>query len=366
MNTIKKIVAIVLVFVFALTVAGCHKKNEIAVTIGDYEFTSAYYMCALINAYADGQTEVYNSLSEEEANSGEEIDYFSKKIDDKEFSVWVKDRAIEILKEVAYFKDVCKKNNIEVEKETSEAYASLVWQSYSTMFEPNGVSKETFTQYFVDGTSSDISDYALYYSVGLSTPNDYEELYFQHLYGEKGKKAISAKDVKKELYSNYLIADIIEVTFEENESDEERAEIKKQLKEYQKQLESGDMTFEEVYADYYDEEEHSHEETEDGPTDPHATLLDASSTYYSDLKKMKTDEVKFIADEYETSYALVVKKDIKADKYYLETLDMSIRHTLKDEEFTKNIAKEVEKIKADVDDFATDRFKVKDIILPEY
>ena len=371
MNIIKKIVAVVLVLVFTLTVAGCHQKDEIAVTIGDHEFTSAYYMCALINAYSDGQTVVYEGLSDKEkdkVNSGEQIDYLSKKINDKKFEEWVKDRAIEILKEVAYIKDMCKENKVVLDEDTqatSEYYASAIWQTISTYFEPNGVSKDTFTKYFVDGASSDLTDYVLYYSIGLSTPNDYEELYFQHLYGEDGEKEISAKDVKKELYENYLIADVIEVTFENNESDEERAKIKKQLKSYKKKLESGDMTFEEVYADYYAEKDHEHEETEDGPKDPHAQIIDSGSSYYSDLKKMKTDEVKFIADEYDTSYALVVKKNIKSDKYYLKTLDMSIRHTLKDAEFNTSFTEAAKKLKADINDYATDRFEVEDIILPE-
>lgn len=368
MNLIKKITAVVLVMLLALTVIGCHPKNEIAVKIDGHEFSSAYYMCALINAYAEGQTAVSSELTEEEANSGKEIDYFSKKIDGKKFEEWVKNRAIEILKEIAYFKNVCKENKIEItdeNRQTSEYYASIIWQSYASLFEPNGVSQATFTQYFVDGASSDITDYAMYITAGLGTPNDYEELCFQHLYGKKGEKKISDKTVKKELYNNYLIADVIEVNFENNESDEERNKIKKQLKDYKKKIESGKMTFEEAYIDYYGEEDHKHEEIKDGPKDPHATVLDATSNYYDDLKKMDTDEVKFIENEYETSYALVVKKDIKSDKYYLKTLDMSIRHTLKDAEFSKATSEAATKLEADVDDFATDRFKVKKIVLPE-
>ena len=51
MKTIRKIAALLLIAVMCLTVTGClHKKDEIAVTIDGIEFTSAYYMCALINA----------------------------------------------------------------------------------------------------------------------------------------------------------------------------------------------------------------------------------------------------------------------------------------------------------------------------
>ena len=44
MKNIKRIFALALVLVMALTVTACHKKDEIAVKIGDVEFTSAYYM----------------------------------------------------------------------------------------------------------------------------------------------------------------------------------------------------------------------------------------------------------------------------------------------------------------------------------
>lgn len=50
MKNIKRIIAAVLVSVMALGFTACHKKDETAVTVGKVNFTSAYYMCALINA----------------------------------------------------------------------------------------------------------------------------------------------------------------------------------------------------------------------------------------------------------------------------------------------------------------------------
>ena len=55
MRNIKRIIALALGLLMALSFAGCHKKNEIAVTIGDVEFTSAYYMCALVNADSEAK-----------------------------------------------------------------------------------------------------------------------------------------------------------------------------------------------------------------------------------------------------------------------------------------------------------------------
>ena len=50
MKMMKKMIALMLVAIMALSFCACHRKDEVAVTIKDVEFTSAYYMCALINA----------------------------------------------------------------------------------------------------------------------------------------------------------------------------------------------------------------------------------------------------------------------------------------------------------------------------
>lgn len=366
MKIIKKIAAVLLVAVMVLSICGCHKKDEIAVTIGDHEFTSAYYMCALINAYQDGQSEVYETLSEEEQQSTD-IDYFSKKIDNKSFNDWVKDRAIEILKTVSYYKSACEKNKIEIDADTktaSEYYASTIWQSYSALFEENGVSQATFTKFFVEGAPSQMTDYALYYMFGMGTPNDYEELYFQHLYGKKGDKEIATKTVKKELYNNYIIADVLDVTFTEEQKDSERNKIKKQFEEYEKDLRSGKTTFAKVYKEYNNitkEEDLPKSEAKD----PYASILDITSHNYTDIKKMDTDEVKLFYDKEEGHLSLVVKKDIKSDSYYLKTLDNTLRHSLKDEEYTKDSEKEIKKLEVKINDFAVNRFKVKNIKIPE-
>ena len=66
MKMIKNLIAILLVAMMALSASACHGKDEIAVTIDGIEFTSAYYMCALVNADSEAQSKVYESLSDEE------------------------------------------------------------------------------------------------------------------------------------------------------------------------------------------------------------------------------------------------------------------------------------------------------------
>jgi len=232
------IMALVLVLVIALAVTGCHKKGEIAVTIGDVEFTSAYYMCALMNADSEARTIVSESLTEEEQT--EEIDYYSHKVEDKDYVEWVEDTAMQNLKKIAAYKTFCKKNELELDEETAanaDAYSEYYWSSYgySMYFEPNGVGQATYAQYTKD----------MYYS----------ELCFEHLYGAEGEKAIAAEDVKNKIYENFVIADILESSYTEEMTANNKANVKTKFEDYSSLLTKGTKTFEEVYVNFNGEQE---------------------------------------------------------------------------------------------------------------
>ncbi len=371
MKLMKKIVAAVIVLILALSITGCHKKNEIAVTVNGFEYTSAYYMCALINAYSEGQSEVQTALGDKFTS---DTDYFKQKIGDKKFDAWVKDRAIDILEEIGTYQKLCKDAKIELSDEQMNeaqnmAYYTWYYYGYGQMYEPNGVSWNTYLQFNVDSA--------------------YANLYFEHLYGEKGEKEIPAADVEAKLYKDFIIADLIDVTFSE-ETDKEKEEIKAKLDAYVADLKAGKKTFEEVYNDYNDvepEEEEKEETTEDTatdkeetdteeekelePLDPYAQILGAKDSgydhdYFDEISKMATNEVKIVEKKEKAGYILVVKKDIKADPYYRENMDMTVRHLLKDDEFNKDMDKIFKTAKADVNSFAVDRFKVKKIKEPSY
>lgn len=356
MKILNKIIALVIVCVMAMSLTGCHKKGEIAVTINGYEFTSAYYMAAFLNAYSEAQNIVYNSLSEEELSSNKEIDYTSKKVENKKFETWVKDTAIDSLKQIAYFKTKCDENKLKLSEDeiaNAESYASFYWQSYgySQFFEPNGVSFETYKQNMLDG--------------------NYAALYFEHLYGEDGEKEIAAKDVKSKLYKDFILANVLEVTFSE-ETDAEKKKIKEKFDGYLKDLESGKKTFEQIYIEYNDinEEDHKHED-KDGPKDAHASILGAEGTgyeheYFDKIKKLDNGEIKLFKKDNDAGYILVIKQDIKADKYYLKNMDMTIRHLLKDDEFNKDAEAAALKLNAEIDKYAVNQFKVKKIVEPSY
>ena len=389
MKNLKRILAAALVLAMALTAAACHPKDEIAVTVGDVEFTSAYYMCALINADSEAKSRVQEELSDDESTT--DIDYYSKKIDDKDYVTWVEDTAMDYLKKIAAYKTLCKDNELELDKEeaeNAEYYASYYWSSYgySAYFEPNGVGEKTYTQYMKDS----------YYS----------ELYFEHLYGEGGEKEIAADNVKDTMYKNFIIADMLQASFSGLE-DDEITETKEQFDKYAEELKAGTKTFEEVYNDYndIDEEEEdtdtssgssssssstessstessssdatssedtssdSEEEEELEPLDSYASILGAEDTVYESehfdtVNKMATNEIQIIELDDDAGIILVVKKDIKADPYYLENLDSTTRHLIADEEYEADIEKYAGELELTVNDYAVNQFKVKKIKEP--
>lgn len=362
MKNVKRIIAVILMAVMALSVTACHKKGEIAVTAKDIEFTSAYYMCALINADNEAKNQINENLSEEEAAESE-IDYYSKKIDDKDYKTWVKDKALEYLKDIAAYKLLCEENEIALDdemKSEAETIADYYWNSYgnSYYYEPNGVSYETYKRYTVDSV--------------------YSESYFNHLYGEGGKKEISAEDVKKEIYADYMIADLIEGTFTSDMTDDDKTALKTKLEGYVTALNNGEKTFKEVYNEYNaieaEESEETHDHSEDEaahPKDEYAEIIGAEGTnyeflYFDDVKEMKNGEAKLIELDESAGYLLVVKGDIQSDDYYLDTLDSAARHSLKDEEFEAEITEYQKTFELDVNKYAINQFKVDKIIVPDY
>lgn len=371
MKMMKKLIAVLLIAVMALSFCACHKKDEIAVKIGDVEFTSAYYMCALVNADSEAQSKVQESLSEEESQSTD-IDYYSKKIDDTDYVTWVKNRALESLKEIAAYKTLCKDNKVTLPAEEQtyiDQYVEYYWSNYgyAALFEPNGVSKATFAKYTADAS--------------------YSSLYFDHLYAKDGKKEISAEEMNKAIADNFVLADSISTTFTNDEGKEMTEDEIKSLKEkfngYVTALKDGTKTFEAVYHEFNGTKESDDtanetttENTNDSaeekvkPINRHASVLGAEETDYANgdyktVKDMAVGEVKLIEVKDNGGLKIYIKRDLAADKYYTEQIDSSVRHFLKDDEFEKTIADYVKELETEVNNYAVNQFKVKKIVYPE-
>lgn len=358
MIKVKKILALLLVVVAMLSFTACHKKNEIAVKIGDVEFTSAYYMCALINANFEAQSKVNETLSDKEKSGEKEVDIYSKKIDGKKYSDWVKDRAIELLKEKAAYQMLCKENKVDLLEDIANnatAYASYYWSSYgeSQYYEPNGVSQATYTEFLKDTA--------------------YYESHFDFVYGKEGEKAIADETLKTEMYKNFMIANVLDASFTSDMTDADKTALKDKIMGYEADLKAGNKTFEQVYKEYnnvQDTEETQTESTDTpAPKDKYATIIGKEGTTYAfdhfeTVEKMQIGEVLVIELEENAGYMLVIKQDIAADEYYLDTLDGTTRHLIADEEYNKFITDYAKKLEIKINKYAIGQFKVEKIVQP--
>lgn len=355
MKLFKKILAATLAVLTVFSLAACHPKDEVAVTIGDYEFTSAYYMCAFIFADMEAQQKAYDLVMSGEVKDIDvtEEDYlYDVKIDGKEYETWVKDKAIDTLKTIAAYKTLCDKAGVKIsagDKAGAEELAKQEWNQYykETLYN-NGVHESTYIKYRVD-------DY-------------YSELYFDHLYTKGGEKEVSAEEIKKHLNENYVLCNVIGEDLSQLE-DAQKTEKKNKINDLYKELTSG-KSFTEVYKAYKNITDDKKTETTDSkepkPKDEYASFVSKENggDHFDSIKAMQTGEIKILNGKDDSDILLVVKKDVNEDPYYLEEYDLQFRHELKDEEFADIVAKCKKGLKIDIDSYATDRFDVEDIVYP--
>lgn len=377
MKTLKKVLAMCLALVLVLSFAGCHQKNEVAVKAGDDTFTSAFYMCALINADTAARTKIDEAKAAEKENATSSTtsattDYFAETIDGKSYEDYVKESALNTIKRFVYVKRMCDENNLtisEQEKNNSLTMTEYYWNyyGYASLFEANGVSLATYKEYTL---------YSLY-----------EDKYFNFIYGEGGDKAVSDTDIKNFLYSNYVIADVLSASVA-SKKDSEKALVQTDFEKYKGRLEKGE-TFEKIYKEYNKVKEDTTSSTASStassatssttsgseenkalaPKDSYAQVIGSKETSYSSkqyetIKAMKTGEVKFVKDDESGYYYLFVKGDITADPYYLEGLKKNVLNDMKFDEFEAAIKAEAAKVELKTVAFAINQFKVKKIKYP--
>lgn len=399
MKIIKKFLVIFISLCIVSSFAGCHKQGEIAVTVGDYEFTSAYYMCAFMAADGEAKTKIDEALEKTDKDSSdEETDYESQEIDGVKYSKWVKTRTIELLERTAAIKKFCAEKEIELTKEQVEEV-----EKNSSSYWNYGCSVSDYSYYTTNYGYLPTTPYSEYYGLNGISYDTYKSymsdsylsgLYFESLYSKGGEKEIPAEDIKAELVENYVLVDVISADFTDLEESKIES-IKKDFDSYVASLEDGSMTFEEVYKDYYKEEEKSEElpkveaditadkeskdeeskdeetkEEELTPQDKYATIIGTDKTkyaseYFDEVNEMEFGEVKLIELDDDAGLAIFVKLDITADEYYITNLDATLRYAIAQDEFLKDMEEAGAKLSTDVNKYAIGQFSVKKIKYPE-
>lgn len=372
MKNTRRIIAGLICAVLAVTCfAGCHQKNETAVTVGKEKFTSGYYACALVFADTEARQKVDSELTKK-GKSTDKVNYMKQKIDGVKYEKWVKNRAIENIKINAGYKALCKEKKITLDKDnksTATDYAEQMWTTYGyeQIFSENGVSKETFIKYTVD----------TYYSTK----------YFDAVYGKDGSNPVTDDQMKDALKKNYELVYKLETDISSLTEDEKKAK-KAEYEMYLEQYKSG-VSFEEIYISVNGEEA-AEESTEGGvsinsqedaeaynngtlqsngtPADKRAELIgndesDIPSTFYEDVKEMQIGEAKLI--ENDTTIAFIVRLDVLSDHYYIESKDETLRKLYASDKSNDDAKAKADKLGVKKVDSAIDVFKVKKIKYPE-
>lgn len=360
MKIVKRIAAACLAAVLALSMSGCHKANEIAASYDDIEITSGMYLAMLLEADGNARNLVDEQNTDENGDKVSVSDYGKMTVSTDDGDVayydYVKDEAKKLVRQYIATEVLAKENKVTLSDEDKsglETYVNYYWNNYGykTMYEANGVGLDSYTDYMRN---------AGYLRGNL----------FTAIYGKDGTTPVPEDELSEYMNKNYCIADVISESLSSTDSDgntttlteDEAAELLEKLKGYADRINNGE-SFETVYHEYTGKEhedadkadaestddtssdtssetdETADEEKELTPLDSHATLIYGEETGYDsynsvdfdEVYKMKVGEVKVI--ETDESYSLVVKGDIAADPYYLQSLDETLRQLVKGDEF---------------------------------
>lgn len=350
-KSLKKVLALVLALVLTFCAAACHPKDETAITINGVKFTSAMYLACMVNAYSEAMQKVNENASTTVT------DYTAQTIDNISFNDWVKNRALEQSKQYAALEALLNEGKFkfsdEDKSEAAEA-AEYYWNSYgySTLFEKNGVSYNTYKR---------IVEFSY-----LS------ESYFLSLYGKDGTEPVGDDEFNTALKTNYEQIDRIATSFTDDTTDTEKESKKKSLEDYAAALNSGKKEFAEVFQEFnsYSDEDmqniiNNASSQESAPKDIYSTVTGGSKTSYSDsnfaaIKAMDVGTTKvFTASD--GNYQLVLRGDIMSDSYYKTALNSEVLHLIKDDTFDQLINDYIKKAKLSENSFAINRFKPDDI-----
>ena len=403
MSKIKAVIAFCLALVLCLSLVGCHSENEVALTIGGVEISSAMYGCALIQADLDARAIIDGNVGTVGL-----VDYSTQTIDQTPYDEWVENRALNLCKLYAAYTLKMQELKIEADPDTlnnvynacytywlmgDTVFSSSSYTPYATIMEPNGVSWETYIK-FNETAAMD-------------------EAVFNYFYGIKGTKKLSDEEINKYFTEHYAL--IYNITLDYNvgsvkATEEQKKEVDTFINTLKTRLEAGE-DFATIKADLDAFEKKRKEsssttssntssnnssttssevtssgttssdvtssettssgtssETKPQPKDKDAVLVYDSTvgsnadTNFANIKIMAVGDVKLI--ETSTGWRLIKKIDLMSDTYYRDENYLVIANLIKGEEFGKEIQAYADSLTVDKNGFAMGQYTVDSLEYP--
>ncbi len=366
MNLLKKMTAALLAVLMLASFAACHPKDEVALTIGDVDITSAMYMCFLIQADGEARDAVDNANADNTDYDSNTVDYYAQKVDDTDFSAWVKNRAQEVAAEYAAYMAMFKDRELTLSDEDQsmiDTYVNYYWNTYgySQMYEPNGVSLSTYKEYFSYSYKS--------------------KACFMSVYGADGTDPVADEEVRSTISANFAPVNVLTLSYSYTDSDnntvdyseEEIAAIKEKAQTYAQRLRNGEK-FSTLYLEENPSADTSSVDTSDESIYATVFVSEAaqsyvSSNYYThdhwdEASALAVGEVKVIDDD-DKSLVLYKYQNVLDNENYISTFTEPALYVLKQSEFEEKIKADAAALEVQTNSYAVDRFKPSKIEYPK-
>lgn len=405
MTMLKRVAAVLLALATLLTFAACRTKDEAAFTFSNgtdnVKIKTALYMCYLIDATGDFQSE-YDTQAAETTEASEEtttaaattVDYQKATVKDEDGNAvdyvdWVKAKAKEYCAEHAYYELEFDRLGLEINDETAEAldyYASYYWDQYSlaTYYEPNGVTYNTYLEYYTNSNYKKYAVYDFYYGEKSEDTTETDSDVSEEIKALEGSLRPADDKITKALKENFVLVDHVSISFSYTDedsgetvdlTDDEKADAMDTLKKYADRINAGE-SFADIYEEYCDENgiepsETSLDDSVDAtPLDKYSTVLksaDANNGTASDNYDLAAEcEVgKAVVKEEDSAYHLFYRFDITKDPYYSEYCKDAAIEVLCLDEFESNSADKAAELDCNVNSSAIRYYSPKKIVEPE-
>ncbi|MBQ9083264.1 MAG: hypothetical protein IJY28_07180 [Clostridia bacterium] len=340
MKQIKKMLAVLLVLVLMLAMTSCSgsvgkwiaRSANTEVPVGAYlMYESVYYQYATY--YVSDYTK---SPLKQDITTGEG--------DEKETltgAEWIKKQTMDIITNAITVYEECNRLGItltDAEKDIVLDDAATMWEQNSAAYKQVGVGQKSLEYMY-----------------------EYNELYtklFDSIYGEKGTTPVKNDELKKYVTENYDSVHYFSVSLKDSNSKalskEEQNKIEDELEALGEKLNSGEK-FEKIVAEY----NKAHEKATVTASHKIGVMEDQfASDLYKKLDKCEPGTA--VVVEYSDYMYLLYREKIEdAVDEYLEDNADTIRHEMKDEEYTKYLEEAEKKLSIEINDAAVEKYSPK-------
>lgn len=201
MSKLKKLLAVLLAAALLLTCSACTfgEDTRIAMTIGDTDIPAGLYTLFMIDAQQEAISIINEAGSPDSSDSEdateeatetteatEARDYYSLQVENKDFSEWVQEKAVESCKKYVAVNNLFRELNLtlsEEDQQTLESSVDSYWEQQKDAFEKAGVSEQSFRLY---------TEYSLM-----------QNAIFNAYYGEGGSREVPENDILTGLIDNF-------------------------------------------------------------------------------------------------------------------------------------------------------------------